>query len=460
MSNLTISEYFSDIVSQIDYETELLLFKLAQFRRLTTRTRLFDATESEEASINGKRKDLLERLKRFELECYASRIDSPMNQIFLQRTIFYLSQLVNDFAMESEEKFVVLNGICLSSDQIALFKERLLFGMSRYFLLGDSNQQQPENESERCLLNRFNLFMRHFFTAGSKFISKLVLSSLNRDQNLISFDLDADFFHSANNEINLFKCNIERVEAFTFSGSFDNIKLLDLSFNKLKRLEANTFVGLRNLEILGLNNNQLSRLDPNAFDGLVRLQRLYLNRNELTHLTSDQFGQLSNLVELNLAQNKIKSIESADSFRHLVGLKCLSMKSNRLSGHVSMSLFEHLKSVNELDLSNNQLESIDFLMRNNNLCNLSSLNLSHNQLMEIKSTKDSAACLSSLLKLNLASNQLNLKALANFNLINLKWINFTGNQEENDDDDAIKSNSSFIDHYLSNNFKNCDYFLI
>jgi Leucine-rich repeat (LRR) protein len=59
---------------------------------------------------------------------------------------------------------------------------------------------------------------------------------------------------------------IEKIDENAFVG-FDNLKVLDLNSNKLKTIKSNQFERLINLETLELQQNQIAELDENAFVG-------------------------------------------------------------------------------------------------------------------------------------------------------------------------------------------------
>ena len=64
----------------------------------------------------------------------------------------------------------------------------------------------------------------------------------------------------------------------------DNLKTLDLSFNKFKYMPPFLFDKLVNLNILYLHANQLVCLDTNLLDSLINLTNLHLEFNNLTRI--------------------------------------------------------------------------------------------------------------------------------------------------------------------------------
>ncbi|XP_071814044.1 uncharacterized protein [Apostichopus japonicus] len=92
--------------------------------------------------------------------------------------------------------------------------------------------------------------------------------------------------------------------------NFVELKVLDLSNNKLQVLPNNTFTEDHKLETLNLSNNYLNRVGNGAFNGLQHLKVLDLERNELNTIPEDVFLPLTNVIssqgEIYLSRNKWK----------------------------------------------------------------------------------------------------------------------------------------------------------
>jgi len=63
-----------------------------------------------------------------------------------------------------------------------------------------------------------------------------------------------------------------------------NIDYLDLSFNKLARLDSSMFEGLIKLESLGLEENEISEIDRNTFIELDQLSTVCFKSNPVVSL--------------------------------------------------------------------------------------------------------------------------------------------------------------------------------
>ncbi|TRZ00981.1 hypothetical protein DNTS_010320 [Danionella cerebrum] len=93
------------------------------------------------------------------------------------------------------------------------------------------------------------------------------------------------------------------------------LRYLDLSSNKLRRLDELTFDPLVHLEVLLLYNNHISQIDRTAFTGCSSLQKLYLSQNQVSRfpleLVKDK-NRLDKLSLLDLSSNRIKVLPIQD----------------------------------------------------------------------------------------------------------------------------------------------------
>ena len=113
----------------------------------------------------------------------------------------------------------------------------------------------------------------------------------------------------------------------TFAG-LENLKVLELSWNRFVELDNNWFQYLRKLEVLDLARNDIEHIQEQAFVGLGNLKVLNLTRNKLITMSGSYFGPLTSLESLIVDDNAIKLIED-ESFSALVSLKQLSLTGNR-----------------------------------------------------------------------------------------------------------------------------------
>jgi len=125
-------------------------------------------------------------------------------------------------------------------------------------------------------------------------------------------------------ELNLINRNIENLKGLEY---FSNLKVLNVSNNKLKKID------LKNnckIEILDASNNNLSKID---LRGLVKIKKLLVNNNQIRHLL---LPKSKKLFYLDIRYNKIKSISLSNypSIRVFLTaknqIKKLDLRKNRL----------------------------------------------------------------------------------------------------------------------------------
>lgn len=137
---------------------------------------------------------------------------------------------------------------------------------------------------------------------------------------------------------------------------------LDLSFNRIRRLESFAFRGRKRLMGLRLQNNTLSYISPLAFKGMTEISSLYLHKNLIQMLPRNVFKNLmierlflygNNISSMNGVLNEMRSppllvllfsvpqlkvFNSSDFITMKTGSKLLITCNNlqQISGHVSL----------------------------------------------------------------------------------------------------------------------------
>jgi len=147
------------------------------------------------------------------------------------------------------------------------------------------------------------------------------------------------------------------------------LETLDISYNRLGKMEAKFLTPLTNLTKLYIAENKLAEIDAEALRPLVHLEVLDLGGNNLRKIQG--LETLVNLRELWLGKNKIVKIEGLDTLRSLVRL---SIQSNRIT---KIENLDKLVTLEELYLSDQgiaQIEGLDTLEK------LTTLDLTNNKL--------------------------------------------------------------------------------
>eukprot|EP00475_Leptophrys_vorax_P023433 TRINITY_DN3206_c0_g2_i3.p1 TRINITY_DN3206_c0_g2~~TRINITY_DN3206_c0_g2_i3.p1 ORF type:complete len:268 (+),score=82.16 TRINITY_DN3206_c0_g2_i3:1309-2112(+) len=192
-------------------------------------------------------------------------------------------------------------------------------------------------------------------------------------------------------ELDCYENRIEHVTDEDLKG-FDRLRILDLSFNGLRKIE-----GLENvantLTTLYLVNNKIKQISN--LDTLIHLTMLELGSNRIREIQG--LEHLTQLTELWLGRNKIEEIRNLS---HLVLLQRLDLQSNRIEsigsglttlvqlrelylGHMGIKKIEGLETLvnlNTLDLTANQISKIEGL---STLINVEELWLGENQIANL-----------------------------------------------------------------------------
>ena len=225
--------------------------------------------------------------------------------------------------------------------------------------------------------------------------------------------------------------------------SLNNLKLLDMSNNKINYIDNEKFRALNSLveidfsknklreipdsiqylsylEIAKFSNNEILNV-PNGMGALTRLKRLYLDNNSIQFLPPQVFSNMIALEELYLFKNRLESINFNNNnslFDNMKHLKFLDLHSNNLT---YFCLFKEMPVLDSLLLSYNQISRIEGI---NNCLNLTNLDVNNNK---IANFPRDILQLKKLSTLNLQNNDLNEIPNALGLMNSLVRINIEGN---------------------------------
>lgn len=152
-------------------------------------------------------------------------------------------------------------------------------------------------------------------------------------------------------------CQLRKLNGVpTFEG-IGKARKINLSRNKLTKLEANTFAGITAPQI-DLSGNMLSTMDELAFAGLESsLEILSLKSNKFSAIPTQSLTRLGKLKELNFDNNPGLVAINASDFEGLSQLKTLSLKKCSIA-HLHERSFVGLDNLQELVLYHNDLKEI------------------------------------------------------------------------------------------------------
>ena len=248
---------------------------------------------------------------------------------------------------------------------------------------------------------------------------------------------------------------------------FNSLDKLVVSCGLLNKLEAGSFVGLKNLKHLTIcRGNFMNEIEPHAFMGLDSLEVLEINYCKGTNLAlmqSDTFKGMPNLRTLSFecercvltnVDCKYFKLNSQNMFVYLENLQEIFFKSIPLP-NIEENFFYGLNNAKKIHACLNGLKSIDvdglhglnkleaFCSEKNeintvnlqsfaNLSRLSKVSLEANQIQKIDNSRGNSAPLghfSNLEYLNLKYNKIVRLEQGYFqNMFHLKELNLEGNQ--------------------------------
>lgn len=112
--------------------------------------------------------------------------------------------------------------------------------------------------------------------------------------------------------------------------SFRNLTILielDLSMNKLKRLDPGLFDDLGKIRVIMLNHNQIERLENNLFQNLNYLTKIELNHNLIFRIALHSFTNVPALSQIELDFNRLQILRK-ETFVNIKKLTSLSLTNN------------------------------------------------------------------------------------------------------------------------------------
>lgn len=156
--------------------------------------------------------------------------------------------------------------------------------------------------------------------------------------------------------------------------------ILDLSHNRIKKLESPQLAVFRHLHILHLTDNLVNAVTSGAFEGLHNLQELRLGHNRISQFYEDINSALPNVKYVDLSHNFLSAIPAGIVSSNT--LERLNLSHNSLDSKLVPVVFKAQK-LEQLDLSHNHIQQIDdFLL--SNLTSLRELHLENNSIESIQ----------------------------------------------------------------------------
>uniref|UniRef100_A0A2L2Y5G3 Leucine-rich repeat neuronal protein 2 n=1 Tax=Parasteatoda tepidariorum TaxID=114398 RepID=A0A2L2Y5G3_PARTP len=104
---------------------------------------------------------------------------------------------------------------------------------------------------------------------------------------------------------------LKSITADFFSLTLRQLKILDLSYNRISKIDSNVFRNVPNLKSLDLSHNAIDRID-NTFGSSTNLEYLDLSYNALKVIGSNLVPLMPKIKSLNFAYNQITDLRERD----------------------------------------------------------------------------------------------------------------------------------------------------
>ena len=219
--------------------------------------------------------------------------------------------------------------------------------------------------------------------------------------------------------------------------NMNQLVALDLSKNVLTSswMNSATFAGLIRLVLLDLSFNRIEKLDPALFKDLYTLQILNLKYNEIETIAADTFSPMSNLHTLEISHNRLRYLDG-QSLNGLFALSLLAMNYNLLEG-IHADAFKNCSSIQDLQLSGNNLDSVPSALKDMGI--LKMLDLGENRIENLeRSNFDGMTGLYGLRLMNNYVSNISRDLFAE--LPALQILNLARNKIEHVDGEAFRGN--------------------
>ena len=144
-------------------------------------------------------------------------------------------------------------------------------------------------------------------------------------------------------------------------GLFNNSGLVKLTnlivhHNTITHLKPDQFISLQNLKILDLSYNRIQYMEPTVFKGLLNLTALWLEGNKITDLKFNQFAFLPKLKSLFLRNNEIRNVEPGAFMIQNGSLKFIDLDFNHITAFLDDLFQGHtLTNLHGINLRYNNL---------------------------------------------------------------------------------------------------------
>lgn len=246
-------------------------------------------------------------------------------------------------------------------NSLSSMKVKDLEMQSNYKTIDMSHNQIDWIDYPGLFIKQLNLEILNF-NGNSNFPSKINVNILEHE-NVRQFSCrvcgfteigSLTFTGMSNLEVLLLNANnIDEIAESSFRSN-TNMKVLNLSDNKIKVLHPETLTNLRKFTQLTLTSNSIQLPNNRLFLKGESLKSLAMDSCGIKVIYPETFGELKSLEKLNLNGNFIVNIP-VNSFKFNSKLKSLLIESNRMKFFPN-ALLDYLQELKELCIDNNQFD--------------------------------------------------------------------------------------------------------
>ncbi|CAG9762465.1 unnamed protein product [Ceutorhynchus assimilis] len=172
---------------------------------------------------------------------------------------------------------------------------------------------------------------------------------------LVSMELNippqAEILDMSNNQIR------ELADRIFLQINLTDLKLLNLSYNKIRQIHFNGFEGLENLKSLDLSFNAVEYFTQSWFQSLKSLEEFYLRGNILRSINDQPPIEINSLKVLDISKCGITKLDK-DTLKFLPNLKMLDISENFIQ-IIKVDILKTLPKLTNLQTNDNNFNCKD-----------------------------------------------------------------------------------------------------
>ena len=272
-----LSKYFDELKNEIDLKYAVKQDEQVKYLEIIKNIELFE----QDAYKNSKSFNTFDK----EIKLIEDKLnDSNLNEI---------TQLIDELKYKIEKE---------------IFLNKSIFFYEEYSLLIILNDEFIRKKSfdyeSLKILTREKLI-----ACILKDLIKRKITNKNSTNEIIKFRCD-NTLNDLNylKEIDISFNHVKEIHPNLFIG-LDNLEIIHFGCNKIEIIHENTFNGLTNLKKIDFSSNQIKEIHPTLFNGLANLESIDFRDNQVEVIHEKTFNGLSNLKEIHFDDNQVKEIQ-------------------------------------------------------------------------------------------------------------------------------------------------------